>query len=88
MPDSDAGVADDLPVAIRYYRCGESIEGGIGCNDPMRNFVCYADEQTSDEGNVNLCRLQKFYTKPVASWLERSQIEGGPSRTFPYYCSG
>ena len=30
----------------------------------MRNFVCYADEQASDEGNVNLCRLQKSYTKP------------------------
>ena len=30
MSDSYAGVADDLPVAIRYYRCGESIEGGIG----------------------------------------------------------
>jgi len=68
IPDSNA-VSDpmhDLPEAIRYYRCGESIEGGIRCDDSMRNFVCYADEHISEEDalDLNLCREQKFHTKP------------------------
>jgi len=68
MPDSNT-VADpmhDLPEAIRYYRCGQSIEGGIRCDDSMRNFVCYADEHISEDGALddNLCRIQKFDTNP------------------------
>ena len=68
MPDTNV-VAEpmaDLPEAIRYYRCGESIEGGIKCDDSMRNFVCYVDEEISNDDalNLNLCREKKFDTKP------------------------
>ena len=68
IPDSNA-VEDpihDLPEAIRYYRCGQSIEGGIRCDDSMRNFVCYADENIAEDEalDLNLCRMKKFDTKP------------------------
>ncbi|KAL7493458.1 hypothetical protein ACHAWT_006660 [Skeletonema menzelii] len=68
IPDSNS-VAEpmhDLPEAIRYYRCGQSIEGGVACDDSMRNFVCYADENIADDValDLNLCRMKKFDTKP------------------------
>ena len=69
MPDSNIVIS--LPDALRNYRCGASLEGGVRCNDNMRNFVCYLDDEMMSVGadesaaaNTKVCRDNKFRTKP------------------------
>lgn len=65
MPDSN--VVMNLPDGLRNYRCGKTLEGGVKCDDTMRNFVCYLDEEEDDGGeglNSIKCRDNKFRTKP------------------------
>lgn len=57
MPDSNIVIS--LPDALRNYRCGASLEGGVRCNDNMRNFVCYLDDEMMSVGAD-----EKFRTKP------------------------
>lgn len=67
IPDSN--VVMHLPDALRNYRCGATLEGGVKCNDNMRNFVCYLDDdpgdsEGTDAANSVQCRDNKFRTKP------------------------
>ena len=69
LPDSD--VVANLPAALRNYRCGASLEGGVRCGDGMRNFVCYLDDEMVGGGaddklaeSAKACRARKFKTKP------------------------
>ena len=73
MPDSN--VVLHLPNALRNYRCGVSVEGGVRCDDNMRNFVCYLDDEMDGDGGgaddsrvvaakTKACRDNKFKTKP------------------------
>ena len=63
MPDSN--VVMNLPDGLRNYRCGNTIEGGLKCEDTVRNFVCYLDEdEDNGRGNSMQCRANKFRTKP------------------------
>ncbi|KAL7542943.1 hypothetical protein ACHAXR_012229 [Thalassiosira sp. AJA248-18] len=68
LPDSN--VVINLPDALRNYRCGATLEGGLRCEDSMRNFVCYEDDEMdgNTDGDVAAnslrCRASKFRTKP------------------------
>ena len=71
MPDSN--VVMNLPDALRNYRCGSSLEGGVKCDDNLRNFVCYIDDDDNEmmaggadstASNTKICRENKFKTKP------------------------
>ena len=71
LPDSNA--EEDpivLPEALRYYLCDGTVEGSVKCNDSMRNFVCYVDDEidrdvsSSSVATPKVCRENKFQTKP------------------------
>ena len=70
LPDSNVIV--NLPDGLSNYHCGPSFEGGVKCEDPMRNFVCYLDDDiaegivadAADLDAASICREMKFKTKP------------------------
>lgn len=65
LPDSN-DFPSFLPKALRYYVCDGTIEGGVPCDDPMRNFFCDVDAEFAEEDAVHpkLCRENKFRTSP------------------------
>lgn len=65
MPDPDL-----LPDALRYYLCDGAIEGGVKCDQALRNYVCYVENddiegRSSATVGSNVCRDHKFLTKPI-----------------------
>ena len=71
LPDSGLMDPSVLPEALRFYLCNGSVEGGVRCNDSLRNFVCYVDDEETEDRGVNsamvspkVCRDHKFQTKP------------------------
>jgi len=72
VPDSN--VVLHLPDSLRNFRCGATIEGGVRCNDPMRNFVCYLenlddgmmgrDVDSNAAVKTKICRSNKYRTEP------------------------
>lgn len=71
LPDSAIVDPDSLPEALRYYVCNGSVEGGVRCNDSLRNFVCYLDDEEMDNideksatVSPKVCRDHKFLTQP------------------------
>ncbi|KAL3802225.1 hypothetical protein HJC23_001769 [Cyclotella cryptica] len=71
MPDSALVDPSELPEGLRYYVCNGSVEGGVRCNNSLRNFVCYVDNDEMEDREFNsavvspnVCRDHKFLTRP------------------------
>jgi len=61
IPDSvldGRAMNDTIPSTLLYYRCLDSIEGAVPCNDPMRHNICNLDQETAE-----ICIREKFKTK-------------------------
>jgi len=58
MPDSNDNFieVDEIPDALRYFICGETIEGSASCEDSMRFNACETEEGL-------LCKQNKWRTK-------------------------
>ena len=69
LPDSNQvkNPEEEVPEALRYYLCGESIEGVKPCDDMLRYYMC------EDTVNGEPCTLNKYKTDKACEGNVRFQ---------------
>ena len=58
IPDCNVADVEALPDALQYFICGDTTEGSVVCDDPVRLNKCYVE-------HAKLCEEMKWRTKDV-----------------------
>jgi hypothetical protein len=71
FPDSLATANPaQLPAALQYYLCGESIEGNIACDDERQHFMCDMNGQHKFRAKQTCGDQRNNQTSWVPGWKE------------------